>query len=124
MRNLPPVCAQKPPLKGEVSAHTTQAERPLWLAASLTLAVGLLHGLGFAEGLRELQLPKHAVLSALFGFNAGVELAQLFWVFCVAPCLLLLRSFRLQLRAQHALAYAIGSIAAMWCIERALLMLS
>ena len=38
---------------------------------------GLLHGLGFASALGELQLPAESFLSSLLLFNLGVELAQL-----------------------------------------------
>lgn len=43
-----------------------------WLAA----AFGLIHGCGFAGALGELDLPRPKLLSALAGFNVGVELAQ------------------------------------------------
>jgi len=38
---------------------------------------GLLHGMGFADALRQLRLPKAEVLPALVSFNLGIELAQL-----------------------------------------------
>jgi hypothetical protein len=44
-----------------------------WLAA----AFGLVHGCGFAGALSELDLPRPHLLSALAGFNIGVELAQI-----------------------------------------------
>lgn len=44
-----------------------------WLAA----AFGLIHGCGFAGALSELDLPRPHLLSALAGFNIGVELAQI-----------------------------------------------
>ncbi len=44
-----------------------------WLAA----AFGLVHGCGFAGALSELDLPRPKLLSALAGFNVGVELAQI-----------------------------------------------
>src|SRR5262249_48921612 len=43
----------------------------------LVFAFGLLHGMGFAEALRELDLPRSEVIPALVSFNAGIELAQL-----------------------------------------------
>jgi hypothetical protein len=39
---------------------------------------GLIHGLGFASGLKELQLPPHEFMIALLGFNFGVDFGQLF----------------------------------------------
>jgi HupE / UreJ protein len=44
-----------------------------WLAAIF----GLIHGCGFAGALSELDLPRPHLLSALAGFNVGVELAQM-----------------------------------------------
>jgi hypothetical protein len=38
---------------------------------------GLLHGMGFAGALTSLQLPRADFATALFGFNAGVELGQI-----------------------------------------------
>ena len=46
----------------------------------LTLVFGLVHGFGFASVLLELGLPKGRTVSALFGFNLGVELGQIFVV--------------------------------------------
>jgi hypothetical protein len=43
----------------------------------LVFAFGLLHGLGFAGALKEVGLPRSEFLTALVGFNAGVELGQL-----------------------------------------------
>ena len=44
---------------------------------ALVFAFGLLHGLGFAGALTEVGLPRAEFLTALIGFNAGVELGQL-----------------------------------------------
>jgi len=43
----------------------------------LVFAFGLLHGLGFAGALRDVGLPRSEFVTALLGFNAGVELGQL-----------------------------------------------
>jgi len=43
----------------------------------LVFAFGLLHGLGFAGALRGVGLPRSEFVTALIGFNAGVELGQL-----------------------------------------------
>jgi hypothetical protein len=49
--------------------------RPWRLA--LVFAFGLLHGLGFADALSRLHLPRASFLATLLAFNAGVELGQL-----------------------------------------------
>ncbi len=38
---------------------------------------GLVHGMGFATALVELQLPRNEIIPALISFNVGIELAQL-----------------------------------------------
>jgi hypothetical protein len=91
---------------------------PWWMAS----AFGLLHGLGFASALAESGLPPHAVPLSLFGFNLGIELGQAAVVLALAPLFWLARKVPdAQLaRARTVCAYAIGSLAAMWCLERAL----
>jgi hydrogenase/urease accessory protein HupE len=44
---------------------------------ALVFVFGLLHGLGFAGVLKDVGLPPSQFLTALFGFNLGVELGQL-----------------------------------------------
>ncbi|MEO7270738.1 MAG: HupE/UreJ family protein [Vicinamibacterales bacterium] len=43
----------------------------------LVFGFGLLHGLGFAGALRDVGLPRSEFVTALLGFNVGVELGQL-----------------------------------------------
>jgi hydrogenase/urease accessory protein HupE len=44
---------------------------------ALVFGFGLLHGLGFADALTKLRLPRSEFLPALVSFNIGIELAQL-----------------------------------------------
>ncbi|MDA7931709.1 HupE/UreJ family protein, partial [Akkermansiaceae bacterium] len=39
--------------------------------------LGLLHGMGFASVMQELDLPSGSLLKPLIGFNIGVELGQI-----------------------------------------------
>ncbi len=48
---------------------------------------GFIHGFGFANVLREMQLPREALGWSLFSFNAGVEIGQACIVVAVAPIL-------------------------------------
>ena len=58
----------------------------------LAFLFGLIHGMGFANGLKELGLSSTYFLETLFAFNLGVELGQLSAVIVVAiPVLLLAR---------------------------------
>jgi hydrogenase/urease accessory protein HupE len=58
-----------------------------WIA----LAFGFIHGFGFANVLRQMDLPARALGWSLFSFNVGVEIGQLFVVVAVASGLALLR---------------------------------
>jgi hydrogenase/urease accessory protein HupE len=47
-----------------------------WRVA-LVFGLGLLHGMGFASVMKELELPQGQVIEPLVGFNLGVELGQM-----------------------------------------------
>jgi hydrogenase/urease accessory protein HupE len=83
---------------------------------------GLLHGFGFAGALIEIGLPQADVPLALFSFNVGVEIGQLMFIAAVLSVLAAARRIHfpgaLERRAPLAAAYAIGTIAAFWFIER------
>jgi hydrogenase/urease accessory protein HupE len=92
---------------------------------TVAFGFGLLHGLGFAGALAEVGLPETDIPLALLTFNLGVELGQLLFVAVMlllgrGMARLLARVTATRLRtATHLLpAYAIGTLAAFWCIER------
>lgn len=89
------------------------ARRRPWLIA---FAFGLLHGLGFAGALREVGVPPDRVALALVGFNVGVELGQLTFVLALLPLRALLR--RAPALVQRVPAYAVGTLAVLWTLER------
>ncbi|HEY6557824.1 MAG TPA: HupE/UreJ family protein, partial [Polyangiaceae bacterium] len=87
---------------------------------------GLVHGLGFASVLAEAGLPAAAAPEALFGFNLGIEIGQVALVACALATASALRRFlpaRL-LPGRVAAAYVTGSLAAMWIVERALVLVT
>jgi HupE / UreJ protein len=60
----------------------------------ITFAFGLVHGFGFSFALREtLQFAGDHLLTALFGFNLGVEIGQLAVLLVLVPALGLLFRF-------------------------------
>ena len=86
----------------------------------IALVFGFIHGFGFANVLREMDLPSRALGWSLFSFNFGVEIGQLLVVSAVASALAVLRS-RSEWAA-HRLAFA-GSIVvilagAFWFVQR------
>ncbi|MDB4929760.1 MAG: hypothetical protein JWM10_2244, partial [Myxococcaceae bacterium] len=75
-----------------------------------TFAFGLVHGLGFADVLRELGLPARATVPSLLAFNVGVELGQLTVVLALLPLLQSIAARR-PLAAQLAWATALSAVA-------------
>jgi hypothetical protein len=92
-------------------------QRRIWLIA---LSFGLIHGFGFAGVLRELGLPDHGLIVALFGFNVGVELGQLAIVVLFVPLVLGIQRLDLYPRLLMRLgSSAIAATALLWLLERA-----
>jgi hydrogenase/urease accessory protein HupE len=91
--------------------------RSPWIVAFL---FGLLHGLGFAGALSEIGLPQGQVPLALLLFNLGVETGQLLFVVTILAYLAFARRARLAPPrwAEPVPAYAIGSVAMFWVIQR------
>ncbi len=95
--------------------------RSPWSMAAL---FGLLHGLGFVGALSEIGLPEHEIPAALFSFNLGIELGQLFFVVVVLVATFsaerslgwLPRSWSVALAGLPV--YGIGTLATFWFLER------
>jgi hydrogenase/urease accessory protein HupE len=84
----------------------------------LTFLFGLVHGFGFSNVLREMQLPRANLALSLFSFNLGVEIGQVVFVVLLFPALEdLMNSGRTWLRP--AVSITIGLLAAYWFIQRA-----
>lgn len=58
--------------------------RKRWI---LTFVFGLIHGFGFSNVLREMELPRESLATALFSFNLGVELGQVVLVALAFPAM-------------------------------------
>jgi hypothetical protein len=92
--------------------------------ASMALVFGLVHGLGFAGGLREIGLPEHAIAPALVSFGAGVELGQVAFLAVVLGVLHLVRHASQLSRVEMGAVYAAGTVSAYWLFERVAVCLS
>ena len=88
--------------------------------AWIAFAFGFIHGFGFANVLREMDLPARALGWSLFSFNVGVEIGQLLVVAVVATALAAVRSRNETAGRQVAFAGSIVVIAAgaFWFIQR------
>ena len=86
----------------------------------MAFAFGLLHGFGFARGLISMGLPGDEIPLALLFFNVGVELGQLAFVFLVLGLAGSSRALEIKWPrwAQLAPGYAVGTLGALWFIER------
>ncbi len=91
---------------------------PWWLAGGF----GLLHGMGFAGALAETGLPQDNVPLALLFFNVGIELGQIAFILVVLAVWLIIRKplAPWQERLLPVPVYILGTLSAMWCIERGL----
>lgn len=88
-----------------------------WLIAG---AFGLIHGLGFASALTELNVSRETLLRALVGFNIGVELGQLAFVAVFLPLFIWAsRPGRLP-RLPQVLSVVVALVGAVWLVERLL----
>lgn len=79
---------------------------------------GLVHGLGFAAALGEIDLSGAALVRALVGFNAGVEIGQLIFVVIALPLLTLLSRGRGATLTPRIASVAAAVIGTYWFIER------
>lgn len=85
----------------------------------LAFVFGLIHGMGFANGLKELGLSSMYFLEALFAFNVGVELGQLSAVVLVAvPLALLVRREKSRLQVMRWGSGIVFLIALVWLVQR------
>lgn len=86
--------------------------------AGLAFIFGLVHGLGFAGGLREIGLPEHDVATALVSFGIGVECGQVLFLAVVLIAVHYAKRARFWPRMSLAGAYASGATASFWLIQR------
>jgi hydrogenase/urease accessory protein HupE len=87
-----------------------------WIAFSF----GFIHGFGFANVLKEMDLPRRALGWSLFSFNLGVEIGQMVVVLVVATALATLRARSEQAGRMVAIAGSILVIlaGAFWFVQR------
>ena len=86
----------------------------------ITFLFGLVHGFGFSNVLREMQLPRTDLALSLFSFNLGVEIGQLVFVVLLFPALedLLKRGWTW---LRPAISGTIALLASYWFVQRAFL---
>ena len=85
-----------------------------------TFLFGLIHGLGFADALKQIGLPKTTFTQAMVSFNVGIEFGQI-----IAVCILLSLFFLLtkithlkKNRLEILVTYFLAILGGFWFIER------
>ncbi|OZM55958.1 hypothetical protein CIB95_14885 [Lottiidibacillus patelloidae] len=87
---------------------------------TLTFLFGLIHGLGFAGLLMEMDIPKGHLTVSLFSFNVGIEIIQIVLVALVLPALIFLQRKANYLLIMKGTSIALAIIGFFWFIERIL----
>ncbi|PYR69165.1 MAG: hypothetical protein DMG20_07940, partial [Acidobacteria bacterium] len=103
-----------------VGADNLLAQGGRDVRAWIAFTFGFIHGFGFANVLREMELPSRALGWSLFSFNFGVEIGQLLVVVPVALAFAVIRSRSEWARRQLVYAGSIVVIAAgsFWFVQR------
>ena len=85
----------------------------------MAFVFGLLHGFGFASVLADLGLPQNALVLALVGFNAGVEVGQLAIVAVFLPLAFWLRATRFyRVGVLKFGSLLVAMLASWWLVQR------
>ncbi len=100
-------------LENLIEKHWTRA----W---HITFFFGLVHGFGFANILREMELSSTQLASSLFSFNLGVEVGQVFIVAMVFPLLLFVRRYHWRMWVIRSVSACICGFGVFWFFERIL----
>ncbi|MFC5651125.1 HupE/UreJ family protein [Paenibacillus solisilvae] len=87
----------------------------------ITFFFGLIHGMGFADILKVMDLPRSQLAVDLISFNLGIEAVQVTMVAILLPLLMLLHRWKFSRRtviAGSSLAFMLGGI---WLVQRVFL---
>jgi hydrogenase/urease accessory protein HupE len=84
----------------------------------LTFVFGLVHGFGFANVLREMELPRSALASSLFTFNAGVELGQVAVLLLAWPLLRAAQKSAYAVNITRAVSAVVVAFGVVWFVQR------
>jgi hydrogenase/urease accessory protein HupE len=95
-----------------------KAERWRW---ALTFVFGLVHGMGFAGILQEMQIPKSSLVISLISFNVGVELGQLAFMTGAFSLLVLFKRWSWDKAIRYGASLTAIAAGMYWFVQRAFL---
>jgi hydrogenase/urease accessory protein HupE len=84
----------------------------------ITFFFGLVHGFGFSNVLRDMDLPRSSLALSLFSFNTGVEIGQITFVLLIFPVVRDLVSSGWR-RLKPAVSVGVACLAVYWFVQRA-----
>ena len=84
----------------------------------ITFFFGLIHGFGFSNVLREMQLPRSGLAVSLLSFNLGVELGQLAILLLLFPAVLYLSRRRWHSVAINLASALMLGLGGFWFVQR------
>tara|TARA_B110001454_G_scaffold218537_1_gene246782 strand:- start:773 stop:2005 length:1233 start_codon:yes stop_codon:yes gene_type:complete len=105
---------------GYFSLHKNLKDKNILLLL-ITVLFGLIHGYGFGSFLIKSQISSENLLSALFGFNIGVEIGQIIFVIIILVIFKIIRYFKLDIileSLKNIIFIFIVSLGFFWFIER------
>ncbi|MBC7480982.1 MAG: HupE/UreJ family protein, partial [Rhizobacter sp.] len=101
-----------------VAAENLIRVRPMARRWVVAFAFGLVHGFGFSTVLRDIGVPRDALLSSLIWFNLGIEFGQLLVLLLLVPALTWLNGARPEKPVSRALSALILVASAMLLLQR------
>ena len=102
-----------------ISAALNLQTRIQWSPWKLAFIFGLIHGMGFANGLRELGLSQTYFIETVLAFNVGVELGQIAAVVAVGiPIILLAKQVRTKQLVMTYGSWGVLLISGIWLVQR------
>ncbi|NOU99821.1 HupE/UreJ family protein [Paenibacillus planticolens] len=84
----------------------------------LTFLFGLIHGMGFADIMKEMVIPKNELAVDLISFNLGIEAVQISIVAILLPLLYYFHRWKLSRRAVIAASGVVLVLGGIWLVER------
>ncbi|WP_430509923.1 HupE/UreJ family protein [Gottfriedia solisilvae] len=85
---------------------------------AITFIFGLIHGMGFASILKEMELPKSNLAVALLNFNLGIEFIQLCIALLIVPILLKLQALTKYQKYVKIGSFFIFILGLIWLVQR------
>lgn len=102
-----------------LSAGLNLQTRIQWSPWKLAFIFGLVHGMGFANGLRDLGLSQTYFIETVLAFNVGVEFGQIAAVVAVGmPLILLAKTARTQQLIMTCGSWGVLVISGVWLVQR------